>query len=264
MFKFFTTYQEGRSFMQAHNKTVVKSMQILTLFLNYPKLTFNEMMELSHIPKTSLHRMVGSLEEMGFLTRDEEGYYSLGLLFLQFGQLVSERLDIRTIALPIMKELRDDVEEAVNLIVRDANEAMYIEKIDTLQPVRLYTSIGRRSPLYAGDSRIILAYLPEEEREAYIENTELKPIAMGTITDKSVLRQSLEDARQNGYTITSSELENHTKAISAPILNSQNQIVAGISIAGIDARYQENRLHELIQKVTNAARRISLKLGSQM
>ena len=86
------------------------------------------MMEYSGVPKTSLHRMVGSLEEMGFLTKDEQGYYSLGLLFLQFGQLVANRLDIRNIAKPVMETLRDEVEEAVNLIVRDGDEAMYIEK----------------------------------------------------------------------------------------------------------------------------------------
>ncbi|MCK1993712.1 IclR family transcriptional regulator [Peribacillus muralis] len=249
--------------MQAHNKTVVKSMQILTLFINHPKLTFNEMMEYTNLPKTSLHRMVGSLEEMGFLTRDEFGYYSLGLIFLQFGQLVGERLDIRSIAYPIMKDLRDDVEEAVNLIVRDKDEAMYIEKVDTLQPVRLYTSIGRRSPLYAGDSRIILAYMPEEEREAYIDRTDLNPIAMGTIIDKNTLRHALDEARLNGYTITSSELENYTKSVSAPILNGKNQIVAAISVAGIEARFQEDRLPELIDEVTKAAKEISMKLGSQ-
>ncbi|WP_340373465.1 IclR family transcriptional regulator [Peribacillus sp. FSL E2-0218] len=249
--------------MHAHNKTVVKSMQILTLFIDHPKLTFNEMMEHSNLPKTSLHRMVGSLEEMGFLTRDDDGLYSLGLIFLQFGQLVGERLDIRAIAYPIMKQLRDDVEEAVNLIVRDKDEAMYIEKVDTLQPVRLYTSIGRRSPLYAGDSRIILAYLPEEERETYIDGTDLHPIAIGTITDENTLRHALEEARANGYTITSSELENYTKSVSAPILNGKNQIIAAISVAGIEARFQEDRLPELIEKVTKAAKEISMKLGSQ-
>ncbi|MFE4814015.1 IclR family transcriptional regulator [Peribacillus simplex] len=249
--------------MQAHNKTVVKSMQILTLFIHHPKLTFNEMMELSNLPKTSLHRMVGSLEEMGFLTKDDDGHYSLGLIFLQFGQLVGERLDIRSIAYPIMKDLRDEVEEAVNLIVRDKDEAMYIEKVDTLHPVRLYTSIGRRSPLYAGDSRIILAYLPEEERENYLGSVQLKPIAIGTITDKTKLRHALDEARLDGYTITSSELEDYTKAVSAPILNGKGQIVAGISVAGIEARFQEERLPELIDKVTKAAKAISVKLGSQ-
>lgn len=249
--------------MQAHNKTVVKSMQILTLFLDHPKLSFNEMMVYSDLPKTSLHRMVVSLEEMGFLTKDDDGNYSLGIIFLQLGQLVSERLDIRTIAYPIMKELRDDVEEAVNLIVRDADEAMYIEKVDTMQPVRLYTSIGRRSPLYAGDSRIILAHLSEEERETYIAKVELKSIAIGTINDKTILRQALEEAKKKGYTITSSELENYTKSVSAPIFNGKDQIVAGISVAGIEARFTEDRLPELIEKVTKAAKQISWKMGFQ-
>lgn len=138
------------------------------------------------MPKTSVYRMVCSLEEMGFLDRDENGMYSLGLLFLQYGHLVSERLDIRKIALPIMEELRDDVDEAVHLIVRQGNEAMYIEKIEGTQTVRLYTAIGRRSPLYAGAcARSILTFLPEEERDAYIEQTELVPIASGTIRDKA-------------------------------------------------------------------------------
>ncbi|TCP23738.1 IclR family transcriptional regulator [Scopulibacillus darangshiensis] len=247
--------------MQANNKTVVKSMTILKLFLDHSKLTFNDMMAYTGIPKTSLHRMIGSLEEMAFLTKDKDGYYSLGLLFLQFGQLVADRLDIRTIARPIMKELRDDVEEAVNLITRYGNEAMYIEKLDTLQPVRLFTSIGRRSPMYAGDSRIILAYLPEDERETYLENTELRSIGIGTITDKSALRQALEKARKDGYTISRSELENYTASVSAPILNQQNQVVAAISAAGIEARFQEDRLPGLIQKVTSAAIKISEMLG---
>ncbi|WP_375345209.1 IclR family transcriptional regulator [Priestia megaterium] len=250
--------------MQANNKTVVKSMQILTLFIKHPKLTFTEMMEYSGVPKTSLHRMVGSLEEMGFLTKDAQGYYSLGLLFLQFGQLVANRLDIRNIAKPVMEALRDEVEEAVNLIVRDGNEAMYIEKVDTLHPVRLYTSIGRRSPLYAGAcSRIILAHLPEKEQEEYITQTELAPVGIGTITDQKKLRNVLKEAKEKGYTISTSELENFTTSVSAPIVNHQNEVVAGISVAGIEARFQGERLPFIIQKVTEAASLISEKLGYQ-
>src|SRR6478736_5918729 len=237
--------------MQANNKTVVKSMQILTLFIKHPKLTFTEMMEYSGVPKTSLHRMVGSLEELGFL-------------FLQFGQLVANRLDIRNIAKPVMEALRDEVEEAVNLIVRDGNEAMYIEKVDTLHPVRLYTSIGRRSPLYAGAcSRIILAHLPEKEQEEYITQTELAPIGIGTITDQKKLRNVLKEAKEKGYTISTSELENFTTSVSAPIVNHQNEVVAGISVAGIEARFQGDRLPFIIQKVTEAASIITEKLGYQ-
>ncbi|PGL68971.1 IclR family transcriptional regulator [Bacillus sp. AFS055030] len=248
--------------MESKNKTVVKSMEILNLFLTYPKLSFNEIIQISGIPKTSVYRMVMSLEEMGFLDKDRDGKYALGLLFLQFGHLVSERLDIRQVALPIMHKLHDEVGEAVNLIVKDGKDAIYIEKLDTKQPVRLYTAIGRRTPLYAGAcSRVILAYLPHDEKEQYLQEIDLKPIASGTITDKEQLRHVLEESLKTGYSFSRSELENHTSAIAAPIFNYQGQVIAGISIAGLDVNYQEDRLPQLIEKVKDAAQEISRKFG---
>lgn len=248
--------------MQNKNKTVVKSLDLLNLFLTHSKLSLNEMVQFSGIPKTSVHRMIGSLEDMGFLHKDEEGKYSLGLLFLQFGQLVADRLDIRQVALPIMQALRDDVEEAVNLIIKDGNESIYIEKLESTHPVRLYTKIGRRVPLYAGAcSRVILTYLSDQEREQYVNETELKPIGLGTITDKNKLRHVLEDDRIKGYTFSHSELENYTSALAAPIFDYTGEIVGGLSIAGPDVRFQEDRLPELVEKVKIAAHEISQKLG---
>ncbi|MER2060769.1 MAG: IclR family transcriptional regulator [Niallia sp.] len=248
--------------MQNKNKTVIKSKDILTLFITYPKLSFNEIITLSGVPKTSVHRMLGSLEDMGFLEKDEEGKYSLGLLFLQFGQLVADRLDIRQVALPIMRKLRDEVDEAVNLIIQDGNEAIYIEKLDTNHPVRLYTAIGRRSPLYAGAcSRIILAYLSEEEKEKYLEEITLEPIGEGTITDKNELRNQLEETCKNGYTVSKSELENYTVSVSAPIFDHEGKIIAGISIAGPEVRFKEEQLELFIQKVKEGANAISEKFG---
>lgn len=248
--------------IQNKNKTVVKSMELLNLFIEHSRLSLNEMVELSGIPKTSIHRMVGSLEGMDFLQKGEDGKYSLGLLFLQFGQLVAERLDIRQIALPAMTKLRDQVEEAVNLIIRDGKEAIYIEKLDTNHPVRLYTKIGRRSPLYAGAcSRIILSYIEEKERERYLQETELIPVGHGTITDKDRLRQELELAREKGYTISYSELENDTVSIAAPIFDHTGRLVAGISIAGPQVRFEKERIPDLIGHLLKTSEEISRELG---
>lgn len=250
--------------MKDKNKTVVKSLDLLNLFVTRPALSLNEMVELSGIPKTSVHRMVKSLEDMGFLHKDAQGRYSLGLLFLQFGQLVADRLDIRHLALPLMNQLRDEVGEAVNLIMKDGQDAIYIEKVDTPHPVRLYTKIGRRAPLYSGAcSRIILAFLPDEEREKYLKEIELRPIGYGTITDRDVLRQVVELSRRQGYTVSHSELENDTAAVAAPIFNFTGQMVAGLSIAGPESRFQQDRLPYLIEKVKQAAADISKKLGWQ-
>ncbi|MFK2825533.1 IclR family transcriptional regulator [Bacillus sp. B190/17] len=248
--------------MYSKNKTVVRSMDILNLFIDHAQLTFQEIIELSGIPKTSVYRMLTSLEEMGFLEKGTDSKYRLGLLFLNFGHLVSLRLDIRQIALPIMQELHNDVDEAINLIVKQGNEAIYIEKIDTNQKVRLYTAIGRRSPLYAGAcSRIILSFLPSMEIDHYIESVDLKPFATGTITDKECLYQTIRQAQQDGYTISHSELENHTSAIAAPIFDHKGDVVAGISIAGIEANYQNENISIFAEKVKRAAQQISERLG---
>jgi IclR family KDG regulon transcriptional repressor len=248
--------------MQNKNITVVKSMDVLNLFLHHPELTLNEMVVLLGVPKTSVHRMVGSFETMGFLQKNSEGKYLLGLQFLQFGQLVADRLDIRKIALPIMKTLRDEAKEAVNLIIKDGNDAIYIEKLDTPHPVRLYTKVGRRAPLYAGAcSRIILAFLEKEEQEHYLQETELDAIGIGTITDKDRMQQVLAEARESGYTISYSELENDTVSIAAPIFDHAGSLAAGLSIAGPDSRFGNDRLPELIELIKNAAKEISFRLG---
>ncbi|KQL35745.1 IclR family transcriptional regulator [Psychrobacillus sp. FJAT-21963] len=244
------------------NKTVVRSMDILNLFVDHAALTFQEIIELSKIPKSSVYRMLISLEEMGFIVKGADSKYRLGLLFLTYGNLVSSRLDIRQIAYPIMQELHNELKEAINLIIRQGDEAIYIEKVDVYQKVRLYTAIGRRSPLYAGAcSRVILSFLEDDEINSYLENVELKSFAMGTITDKEILLESIKNARTNGYTISHSELEDHTSAIAAPIFNNKGEIIGGISIAGIEANYQKDQVDFFAKKTIDAANIISERLG---
>lgn len=248
--------------MSIKNKTVVRSMDILNLFIDHAELSFQEIIDLSGIPKTSVYRMLVSLEEMEFVEKGSDLKYRLGLLFLTFGNLVSSRLDIRKVAYPIMQELHKDVKEAINLIVKRGNEAIYIEKIDTYQKVRLYSEVGRSSPLYAGAcSRVILSYLPDSEIDLYIKSVELKPFAAGTIAKRELLLETIKQTRRDGYTISHSELENHSSAIAAPIFDHKGEIIAGISIAGIEANYQNENVVVFARKVRKAAQEISAQIG---
>jgi IclR family KDG regulon transcriptional repressor len=248
--------------MNNKNKTVVRSMDVLNLFIEHSELSFQEIIDLSGIPKTSVYRMLSSLEEMGFVEKGSDLKYRLGLLFLKFGHLVLARIDLRQIAYPFMVELHNDIKEAINLIVREGNEAIYIEKIDTKQKVRLYTAIGRKSPLYAGACpRAILSFLPDSEVQEYLESTELKSFAQGTITDKERIYEAINKARIDGYTISHSELENHTSAIASPIFNHLGEVITGISIAGIEANYQGDNIEKYAKKVKKVAEEISIRLG---
>ncbi|WP_431030157.1 IclR family transcriptional regulator [Lysinibacillus sp. LZ02] len=248
--------------MTNKNKTVVRSMDILNLFIDHTELSFQEIIELSGIPKTSVFRMLKSLEEMEFLEKGIDAKYRLGILFLKFGHLVSMRLDIRKIAEPIMNALHNDVKEAINLTVRDGDDAVYIEKVDTKQKVRLYTAIGRKSPLYAGACpRAVLSFLPDDEIKEYLESIELTSFAMGTITDKEKLYEAIVQARERGYTISHSELENYTSAIAAPIYDHKGEVVASMSIAGLETNYQGENVEIFVQKLKKATAEISKQLG---
>ena len=108
------------------NKTAVKTMDILELFYEHEELSLTEMVQLTSMPKTSVYRLIGSLEEMEFLQK--KGEISFRVVFLRFGQLVSQRLSVRNIAIPYMKELRDSLGQAVNLIIQDGNDAIYVER----------------------------------------------------------------------------------------------------------------------------------------
>ncbi|MGE7022494.1 IclR family transcriptional regulator [Solibacillus cecembensis] len=248
--------------MTNKNKTVVRSMDILNLFNDHTELSFQEVIELSGIPKTTAFRMLKSLEEMELLEKGTDAKYRLGILFLKFGHLVSMRLDIRKIAYPIMNDLHNDTKEAINLIVRDGDEAIYIEKVDSKQKVRLYTAIGRKSPLYAGACpRAVLSFLPDYEIKEYFESVEFKSFAKGTITDKEGLYEAIVHAREHGYTISHSELENYTSAIAAPIFDHKGEVIAAMSIAGLEANYLGGNAEVFIEELKKATAEISKQLG---
>jgi IclR family transcriptional regulator, KDG regulon repressor len=248
--------------MSEVNSTVVKAAELLRLFLTHPQLSLPQVVKLSGQPKTSVHRMLCSLEETDFLRRTADGSYELGFAFLQFGHAVADRLDIRKVALPVMQRLRQEIGEAVNLIVRNGDEAIYVEKVDTTEPVRVFTAIGRRAPLYGGACpRILLAYMPENELDDYLKHVKLERIADNTITDLQELRRVIAATRETGYTISHSELYNYTSAVGAPIFNHSGDNVAGLSIVGTEHRYRGENLPFYIEKTVAAAREISGKLG---
>lgn len=243
------------------NKTVVKTLELLQLFMTHEQLTLQEIVKLTKLPKTSVFRMVQSLVASGFLKKDGEAY-ELGVSLLQFGCLVAERLDVRKAALPIMKQLKEETNEAVNLVIKDGDEAIYVEKVETSEPVRVYTRVGRRAPLYAGACpRVLLAFMPSEEQKKYLDHAELIPIASKTIVDREQLKTVINEAKEKGYTVSHSELADYSSAVAVPIFNHGGKVVAGLSVVGPENRFQPSYIEQLVPKLKYAAEQISKALG---
>lgn len=252
---------------KALNNSLDKALTLLSYFTSDRNIIgLSELARLSNIPKATVYRLMSTLQAHGFITKvsivGKDNQYKLGLRFLEFGKLVSEDLEIRKIALPYMEKLRDTVNECVQLIIKDNDEAVYIEKLECKQLIRLYTRTGRRAPLYGGACpRAILTFLPDDEIKQILDSKPLVKVTEGTIVDKDRLMEIIKQDRIRGYTVSYGELEPETVAVGAPIFDIMGNVVASISIAGPDSRFTEKDLPFYIEELLKTTRSISRDLG---
>lgn len=252
---------------KAMNNSLDKAFMLLSYFTaERSVIGLSELSRLSGIPKATVYRLISTLQEHGFISKvsimGRDNQYKLGLRFLEYGELVSENLEIRKIALPYMERLRDNINECVQLIIREKNEAIYIEKLECSQYIRLYTRTGRRAPLYGGACpRAILTFLSDDEIDKILKACSLTKITDNTIVDIEKLYKLIESDRRRGFTVSYGELEPETVAIGAPIFNYTGNVIASISIAGPCNRFTEKAIPHLADKLLKTTQEISKALG---
>ncbi|BDG62372.1 IclR family transcriptional regulator [Caldinitratiruptor microaerophilus] len=239
-----------------------KALALLSLFESHPELSLTEVSNLSGLPKATAHRLLRALERAGLVQQRADRRYRLGLRLLRLASTVAERLEVREVALPHMRWLRDRTGQSVQLVVVDGYEGVYVERVEGTAPVRLYIALGRRGPLYAGAStRLLLAYLSPEQQEAILARNPPQRHTPNTITDLGRLREVLRETREKGWTISYGELQEGSAEMAAPIWNHRGEVVAALSIAGADSQYTPAHLEQYLPLLRQASLAISRELG---
>jgi IclR family transcriptional regulator, KDG regulon repressor len=253
------------------SKTMEKGLQLLDLFTDdRPYWRLDEIATYTELPKPTALRLLRTLVATGFLQRTsverngaiiDGDSYSLGLKLLQLGERVAGGLEIRNIALPFMKQLQMQFNEAIQLVTRENNNGVYIEKVESTRPVRLYTRVGRHAPLYAGAcTRTLLSFLPDDE----IDDILSAPLTIyASQTPKSVKEvwEHIKQVRSEGYAYSLSELEEGTVSIAVPIFNRHGEVQYSISIAGFPTSLPKENAHLFLHSLWEAAANISEKIG---
>jgi DNA-binding IclR family transcriptional regulator len=209
-------------------------------------------------PSTA-HRILAAMAHSRLVDRHDAGTYSLGIRFMELGNLVKSRLDIRQIALPFMQELHEDLGEAVNLAIRDRDEIIYLERTSSGHAlVRVVYLVGARAPLHLTSlGKLFLASESATDVRAYAKRTGLPGKTPFSLTRLEQLEQELETVRRSDLAYDNEEAEIGLRCIAAPIRNNSGKIIAGLSISAPTDRHEENWAARL-QKATLA---ISLALG---
>lgn len=249
------------------NQSVIKALRLLDLFSESElELTLNEIAERAGMPKPTVFRLLSSLERMGFLSKSKNSThdvrYQLGLKLLELGGLVADSLELRKSSLPHMQLLQSEINEAVHLVIRDGDEAIYIEKVESNRALRLYTRVGRRSALYLGSGpQLLLAYMPDKEREEIIDKMQFHRVAENTIMNKEDLREKINNIQDQGYSFSNGEQDSETIGISYPIYDRTGQVIAALNVSGPTTRLQGKYKESVQIKTKETAVKISNDLG---
>jgi len=256
----------AESSKRSYNITSVqRCLRLLSLFAQAADgLSASEVAKQSGLPVSTVHRFLVNLENAGFLAYGNNEKYHLGISSFSIGRAALVQLDIRRLSLPYLQELNRSTRETIHLTVRNGLSAVYVEKLDSPEKLRIFSHIGASVPLYCtAVGKILLAYLPPKDLEGILQQIELRRLTSNTIHDPAELLRHLQRVRKNGYAFDLEEHEAHIRCVAAPIWDSNGAVNASLSLTAPVVRMGLPRLRELAPLVQEAGLRISRELGYQ-
>ena len=240
-------------------RAVERALDVLMCFTNQtPQLTMTQISELVGINKSTVHRLLATLESKRFVERDSvTGIYKPGIRLLQMAFLALEHNDLRRLAAPYLQELCNRYRENVTLAKLDVADVVYIDVIESAQRVKLAASPGQRLPAFCvASGKAILAFLPDDHVKRVLEYG-MPKYTQHTITSSEAYFKDILLTRERGFAISEQEFEEGINAIAAPICN---QPVASISIAGPAYRLTRERMLEISPDLLRIARNIATEV----
>jgi DNA-binding IclR family transcriptional regulator len=256
---------------EGSNPSTAYSIEVLTRAINVlsvfgharPQLTLSEIVAAVRLPKTTVFRLLSSLAERDLCEFDpQSGKYSLGFELVRLADIRRRQTNVHDVAIPVMRDIRNEVNETVILSVRSGDFRVHIDFVEGLHPMRRMADLGVRAPLYAGAaSKVLLAGMEDDDIEAYFSRTELTPLQRTTITDKTVLWREIRTIRKRGYAESKGEIFTGGGALAAPLKDFSGKTVAVMDILTPENRYTPQHRERCITLLLEGARRGSERLG---
>lgn len=242
---------------------VVRAAGILRAFSHErPALHFSEIVDAVGLPKSTTHRLLLTLIDVGFVEQRQDGTYALGIGLFEVGSLAFANVSLRAIAQPFVRRLTDATKETVHMGVLDGYEVVSLEQAPSPHSLRAEVYVGKRAPLHCtAVGKAILAFIESETWLQRYRSRGLERFTQATITDPDALAGELAATRERGYAVDNEEHEVGVRCVGAPIRDASGAVVGSLSISGPSARVTPDAVGELSRRLLEATREISAALG---
>jgi len=233
---------------------LVRGFAVLDLIAREPGLDFTAIHRRLELPKSSTHQLLATLVGLGAIRPLPNGGYTLGLRMLELGEHTSRSHGLIEQARPHLSALAHKVQLTCHLGVLDGHEAVYLARVECQQEIRVNSWVGKRFSLQRSAlGKVLLAWLPEAEREAIISRMVFEAKMPKSLPDSASYRAHLEGVRQRGWAVDDEEDVPNIRCIALPIHARDGRVVAAVSTVGTSIHIDENRFRQLAPVIAEVA-----------
>ncbi|APR31329.1 MULTISPECIES: IclR family transcriptional regulator [Citrobacter] len=237
-----------------------KTVKICNYLFNSPGATFSQIQQDLGLPKSSTSSLLNALVEHHLL-RLEKGRFFLGLKLYEWGNRSLEQFDIRNAALPVLEKLREQTDLTCHLGILDEVAPIYLMKLENTQAISIRTWVGKKLPMHSsGVGKALCAWLPQDKIDELLPNEELPQYTDTTITSKKALMKEFAKIREQGWVFDNAEDSPGIYCIAAPVFNRNKEVIAAISISGVELQMPKDCIPQYSQWVREACQSLSEKL----
>lgn len=223
-----------------------------------------ELRKSTNLPRPTLYRVIAGLKSEGLIVESpEHGRFALGPRLISLASQSWETSDLRVIAHEQLEKLRSETGETVHLAVPSGTEMIFIDKIESLQSVRMTSRVGFRVPMYTTSvGKAYLAFLGPSETAEALNTLRLSRKTSKTITRRAELEAELRKVRSRGYALDLEENELEICCIGAPICDRRGLAAGAISVSIPSYRFSKEMQERFSHVVTACAAQISANWSS--
>ncbi len=217
-----------------------------------------------HIATSSSSYILSRLERDGYVTREENGRYRIGLKVLGLASGVLRELGFHHIACPVLHRLTEATRLSSYMGVLERNHLLIVEKVESPEFVRPEIDIGTELPAHSTSmGKMLVAHLPPNQLTELVDGLELIARTPNSIQSKPELKRHLQLVRKEGFAMSDEEEFVGTRSLAAPILDSRGAVKAAIAVAGTTSHSAWLELPSLVAMVQVAARDMSKSLHNR-
>lgn len=243
------------------SQSLDRGLTVLSALADGPR-TLDQLAAAAGVHKTTVLRLLRTLEAHRFVQREDVRHYRLGSTLFDLAARALDQRDVRRAAEPALRALNEATGHTVHLASYEGGEVVYIDKFESRHPVRMYSRVGKRAPLHCtAVAKVLVAAFDEDRRREVAASIDYPRLTANTITTPEGYLAELAAVAERGYALDDREHEDFIHCAAAPVRGPGSGVLAAVSLSAPEVLLDRAGLLALVPDLLGAAERASTACG---